>query len=146
MGDNFHVKLKLATVTSYTVAYTGMRKSVSTEAKEHKVYDSNSEKIMFNDSWIYLNHRRRVYKDTVQDSINFFIERNAETEKVVVVYSIVVWNERGIELIQKNFTTTFIDNMGYGFDVDNIPADHTHLTCILQIKDWKAIPINRPQG
>ena len=98
---------------------------------------------MFNDSWIYLQHEKRLYSDTVKDFIAFFMDRNAETEKVFVVASIAVWDEHGIHLIQKDKKYTYNDAKSYGFYVPNIPEDHTYVNCILQIKDWKATPISK---
>jgi len=103
---------------------------------------------MFNDCWIYLRHERRLYKDTVQNCIYFFIDStcNAETEKVVVVYSFAVWNEHGMNIGMKNTTDTFIGKTASGVVLGNIPEDHTHVTCRLQIQNWNAIPISRLQA
>ena len=65
------------------------------------------------------------------------METNAETEKVLVVYSIVVWNEHGDKLVEKDTTNTYNGTAGYGVRV-NIPEDHTYVTCLLQIKRWDA--------
>ena len=102
--------------------------------------------MMFNDSWIYLQHTQRLYSDTVENNIFLCVDSNAETEKVFVIFGIAVCDEHGIQLFQKDTTNTYTNSVGYGFRVANFPEDHTHVTCILQIRSWNAIPINRAQG
>ena len=101
---------------------------------------------MFNDSWIYLQHEKRLYSERVENRIYFFIESTAETEKVSVTYSIAVWDENGIQLAQKKNTDTYIGSTGYGIEVDNIPEGHTCVTCMLQIEHWNVTSISRAQG
>ena len=143
LGDNFYVKLKLATVTSYTKKGN----SLPTNPKKYEWYTSDSGKIVFNDSWIFLKHQKKLYSDTVENAIFFCLDSNAETEAVYVAYSIAVWDEHGIQLIQKNFTKSFsTTDAVQGFWVSNIPEDDRYVTCILQIQNWKATKITRAQG
>ena len=99
---------------------------------------------MFNDCWIFLQHEKTLFSDSVDNDIYFCIERNAETERVDVSISIDVWDEHGIKLEYVDFHSG--GRCGHGVELYNIPEDSTYVTCILQIRKWNAIPINRAQG
>ena len=82
-GDNFQVKLRLATVTSYT----DCGKSGPTKM-QYQWYGSESGKVKFRDSWIYLEHRKTLFTDTIGNRIYFCINANGETQKIIVDYTI----------------------------------------------------------
>ena len=140
MGDCFHVSLKLATDTTYT------KKGPYPPNKpnEYEWYAYESRKIMFNGRLIYLQHRKNLYSDTVENVINFYMENNAATEKVDVAYCIAVSDEDGIIIEQASEHTWEPNSIGYsGFYFSNITENLTDVTCVLQIQTWTATPICR---
>ena len=100
---------------------------------------------MYNDSWIYLIHEKRLYSKKAKDIIQFCIDCNAETEKVFADFSISVWNEHGILLIENVSTgTTTQEETVAGFFVRNIPEDRGHFHSASPAKKNK--PNNRKKN
>ena len=98
-----------------------------------------------------LNIKKKLYSETVENFIIFYIETNRENENVgvknvVVDYCLTVWNEHGTQLHEVTNTWDTSWGFGCGFEVKNIPEDDTHVTSILEIKNWNAIPIRRARG
>ena len=70
---------------------------------------------------------------------------------------IAIWNEHGMHEHGIPITMESYTNITYNGDskyddskyiyVKNMPKEQTHVTCILQINNWKAMPISsRAQG
>ena len=65
---------------------------------------------------------------------------NAETDSIDIDWTLGVWDEYGRRIMQRDINTKLTQSQAYTIPVDIQPGDD-YVTCILQIRKWKATKI-----